>query len=167
MTSDGDTGTDKPSVDVEREAGDAVLDAKVARVYRYVRQCSSFPDCMRFGGRAEELTAVSLHTYSRLDWRIIPALWVLYFLCAAIRSNVGLSLTMNTATGNSLTQKLALTNKQTSTGVALFYVCYVVFDAPANLVMTKVRPHVWMSRIVVGVGIIGACHAALTGAWNF
>jgi hypothetical protein len=95
------------------------------------------------------------------------ALWVLYFLCAAIRSNVSLSLTMNSDSGHSLRQKLDLTDKQVSTGVALFYVCYVLFDAPANLIMTRLSPRVWMSRIVVCVAIIGCCHAALSAAWNF
>ncbi|KAI5805861.1 high-affinity nicotinic acid plasma membrane permease [Geopyxis carbonaria] len=105
--------------------------------------------------------------YRKLDRRIIPAFWVLYFLCAAIRSNVGLSLTMNTSTGHSLSQQLSLTPHQISTGLALFYVTYVVFDAPANLLMTRVSPHVWMSRIVLSVGILGACHAALASAWSF
>lgn len=74
---------------------------------------------------------------------------------------------MNTATGHSLSQKLDLTNKQVSTGVAVFYVMYVICDVPANLIMTRVSPHLWMSRIVLGVGIIGCCHAALSAAWNF
>ena len=74
---------------------------------------------------------------------------------------------MNSAEGHSLSQKLNLTNKQVSTGLALFYVCYVIFDAPANLIMTRLSPHVWMSRIVICVGIIGCCHTALSGAWNF
>ncbi|KAF8456433.1 putative MFS transporter [Kalaharituber pfeilii] len=122
----------------DQELGeDGILDAKVERVYR------------------------------KLDLRIVPALWVLYFLCAAVRSNVGLSLTMNMETGNSLSQKLKLSPHQISTGLALFYVCYVLFDVPANLIMTKLSPHVWMSRVVVGVGIVGACHAALSAGWNF
>ncbi|KAF8476233.1 MFS transporter [Kalaharituber pfeilii] len=116
---------------------DEILDAKVERVYR------------------------------KLDLRIVPAFWVLYFLCAAVRSNVGLSLTMNMETGNSLSQKLDLSPQQVSTGLALFYVCYVLFDVPANLIMTRVSPHVWMSRVVLGVGIVGSCHAALSTAWNF
>jgi hypothetical protein len=74
---------------------------------------------------------------------------------------------MNTESNHSLSQKLNLTPKQTSTGLTLFYVCYVLFDVPANLIMTRVSPHVWLSRIVIGVGIIGCCHAALTAAWNF
>lgn len=92
---------------------------------------------------------------------------MLYFICAAIRSNVGLAVTMNTDTGHSLSQVLHLSDKQISTGLALFYVCYVLFDVPANLIMTRLSPHVWMSRIVLGVGIVGCCHVALNAAWNF
>ncbi|KAI9694722.1 MAG: hypothetical protein M1822_000338 [Bathelium mastoideum] len=32
--------------------------------------------------------------------------------------------------------------------------------------MSKLSPHVWMSRIVIGVGIIGACMAAMKAAWS-
>lgn len=74
---------------------------------------------------------------------------------------------MNSASGHSLGQKLNLKPHQISTGLALFYVCYVLFDVPANLIMTRLSPHVWMSRVVLGVGIVGCCHAALSQAWNF
>lgn len=102
----------------------------------------------------------------KIDFRIIPAFWVLYFLCSAIRSNVGLAQTMNAESGHDLGSVLNLTPHQVSTGLALFYVCYVVFDLPSNLVMTKLSPHVWMSRIVIGVGIIGSCMAAMKAAWS-
>ncbi|MCJ1311852.1 hypothetical protein MMC25_005525 [Agyrium rufum] len=104
--------------------------------------------------------------YRKLDWRIIPAFWVLYFMCSAIRSNVGLAQTMNEAQGHDLEQVLHLTAKQTSTGLALFYVCYVIFDFPSNLIMTRLSPRVWMSRIVISVGIIGSCMAAMKAAWS-
>ncbi|KAF2682936.1 high affinity nicotinic acid plasma membrane permease-like protein [Lentithecium fluviatile CBS 122367] len=105
--------------------------------------------------------------YSKLDRRILPAFWVLYFLCSAIRSNVGLAQTMNLDVGHDLSSELNLTPKQVSTGLALFYVCYVIFDLPSNLVMSKLSPHVWMSRIVTGVGIIGVCLTAMKAAWSF
>ncbi|KAF2273085.1 high affinity nicotinic acid plasma membrane permease-like protein [Westerdykella ornata] len=105
--------------------------------------------------------------YKRLDRRILPAFWVLYFLCSAIRSNVGLAQTMNTSNGHDLASQLHLTPKQVSTGLALFYVCYVIFDLPSNLVMSRLSPHVWMSRIVTGVGIIGMCLTAMKAAWSF
>ena len=104
--------------------------------------------------------------YNKLDWRILPAFWTLYFLCSAIRSNIGIAQTMNQSQGHSLTQRLHLKPKQVSTGLALFYVCYVIFDLPSNLMMSRLSPRVWMSRIVIGVGIIGACFAAVQAAWS-
>lgn len=98
---------------------------------------------------------------------INTAFWVLYFLCSAIRSNVGLAQTMNSDVGHDLSSVLNLTPKQVSTGLALFYVCYVLFDMPSNLVMSRLSPHVWMSRIVTGVGIIGVCLTAMKAAWSF
>ncbi|PKY07455.1 permease of the major facilitator superfamily [Aspergillus campestris IBT 28561] len=105
--------------------------------------------------------------YRKLDLRIIPAFWVLYFLCSAVRSNVGLAQTMNTDTEHDLGSVLKMTPHQVSTGLALFYVCYVVFDLPSNLIMTRLSPHVWMSRIVISVGVIGTCLAAMKAAWSF
>jgi fucose permease len=104
---------------------------------------------------------------SKLDRRIIPAFWILYFLCSAVRSNVGLAQTMNAAVHHDLGSVLHLTPRQISTGLALFYVCYVVFDFPSNLIMTRLSPHVWMSRIVISVGIIGSCLTAMKAAWSF
>jgi hypothetical protein len=72
--------------------------------------------------------------YRHLDIRIIPCLWTLYFLASSSRSTVGLALTMNTATGDGLSQRLNLDDHQISTGVALFYVGYVIFEVPSNLV---------------------------------
>jgi fucose permease len=103
---------------------------------------------------------------SKLDRRILPAFWVLYFLCSAIRSNIGLAQTMNLAQGHDLGSVLNITPKQVSTGLALFYVCYVIFDLPSNLIMSRVSPHAWMSRIVTCVGIIGMCLTAMNAAWN-
>ncbi|EAS27919.3 MFS transporter [Coccidioides immitis RS] len=104
--------------------------------------------------------------YRKLDWRIIPPFWVLYFLCASIRSTVGLSQTMNIAEKHDLGSVLQMTPHEISTSLALFYVCYVVFDLPSNLIMTRLSPRVWMSRIVIGVGVIGSCMAAAKAAWS-
>ncbi|KAK7525941.1 major facilitator superfamily domain-containing protein [Phyllosticta citriasiana] len=105
--------------------------------------------------------------YKKLDRRILPAFWILYFLCSAIRSNVGLAQTMNSSSGHDLGSVLHINSKQISTGLALFYVCYVVFDFPSNLIMSRLSPHVWMSRIVIGVGIIGTCMTAMKAEWSF
>ena len=99
--------------------------------------------------------------------RIIPAFWVLYFLCAAVRSNVSLAQTMNIDTNHTIFDVLHVNDHQVSTALALFYVCYVIFDLPSNLIMSRLSPHVWMSRIVISVGVIGTCMTAMKAAWSF
>ncbi|KAI0100144.1 vitamin H transporter 1/biotin symporter vht1 [Nemania sp. FL0031] len=104
--------------------------------------------------------------YRRLDLRIIPAFWVLYFLCSAIRSNIGLAQTMNEDTGHDLITVLGLSSKDISTALALFYVAYVIFDCPSNLLMSKLSPRGWMARIVIAVGVIGVSFTAVRDAWS-
>ncbi|TWU79214.1 hypothetical protein ED733_008969 [Metarhizium rileyi] len=104
--------------------------------------------------------------YRKLDSRIIPPFWALYFLCSAIRSNIGIAQTMNSASEHDLMSVLHLTPKDVSTALALFYVSYVIFDLPSNLVMSKLNPRVWMARIVFATSLIGACFAAVQSAWS-
>lgn len=100
--------------------------------------------------------------YRKLDYRIIPALWCLYFLTSFGSSCYGLTLTMNAEDGHSLAQHLKLTPKDTSTASALYYVGYIIFDVPMNLVMTKVSPQTWLARIVVTVGVVYAFYHVLS-----
>lgn len=94
------------------------------------------------------------------------AFWILYFLCSAIRSNIGIAQTMNADVGHDLMTVLNLTPRDTSLALALFYVAYVIFDFPSNLVMSKLSPRVWMARIVFATGLVGACFAAVQDAWS-
>lgn len=102
--------------------------------------------------------------YRRLDYRIIPACWALYFLASYGSSAYGNTLTMNADVGHSLIQSLDLTTHDTSTASALYYVAYIIFDLPMNLVMTRTSPQVWLARIITSVGIVYICYAALHNA---
>ncbi|KAL6454468.1 vht1 Vitamin H transporter 1 [Candida maltosa Xu316] len=99
--------------------------------------------------------------YWKLDCRIIPALWCLYFLTSFGSSCYGTTLTMNRSQGHSLSQSLNLNPKQISTASALYYVGYIIFDVPMNLIMTKVSPQSWLARIVISVGLVYTCYSAL------
>lgn len=99
--------------------------------------------------------------YRKLDFRIIPALWVLYFLTSFGSNAYGLTLTMNKELGHSLGQQLKLSSNDTAVASALYYVGYIIFDVPMNLVMTKVAPQAWLSRIVITVGLVYACYCSL------
>lgn len=99
--------------------------------------------------------------YRHLDYRIIPACWTLYFLASYGSSLYGNTLTMNYEKGHSLSQSLNLNSHHTSTATALYYVAYIIFDLPMNLIMTRASPQIWLSRIIISVGIVYMCYAAL------
>ncbi|VEU23504.1 DEKNAAC104715 [Brettanomyces naardenensis] len=102
--------------------------------------------------------------YRHLDYRIIPALWCLYFLTSFGSSAYGNTLTMNYETNHSLAASLDLKGKDLSTASALYYVAYILFDLPMNLIMTKLSPQVWLCRIVVSVGVVYVCYVSLHNA---
>ena len=73
---------------------------------------------------------------------------------------------MNANVGHDLKTALNLSPKDLSLALALFYVAYVIFDCPSNLVMSRLSPRVWMARIVFAVGVIGMCFTAVKSAWS-
>ncbi|ODQ70638.1 hypothetical protein LIPSTDRAFT_29381 [Lipomyces starkeyi NRRL Y-11557] len=90
----------------------------------------------------------------KLDWRILPCCWVLYLLGYLDRANVG-----NAKTGG-MEDDFNLTSEQYSIIVLLFFVSYLVAEVPANMILTRVRPHVFLP----GLGVIWGTFAALMGA---
>ncbi|GMM34977.1 hypothetical protein DASC09_023020 [Saccharomycopsis crataegensis] len=100
--------------------------------------------------------------YFRLDCRIIPALWCLYFLSSFGSSAYGNTLTMNYKDGHSLEQSLGLNPHQLSVASALYYVSFIIFDLPMNLAMTRLPPQIWLARIIISVGLVYCCYTALS-----
>lgn len=113
-----------------------------------------------FAPTEQELDKVYLH----LDYRIIPALWCIFFLTEFGACAYGNTLTMNYKEHHSLEESLDLDTRTLSTANALSTVAFIIFDLPMNLAMTKLSPKVWLCRIVIGVGICYACFAALRNA---
>ena len=114
--------------------------------------------------RCSFISAIHSSNYGNSDK--FKAFWILYFLCSAIRSNIGIAQTMNIDKGHDLITTLDLSPKDISTALALFYVSYVIFDFPSNLIMSKLGPRVWMARIVFATSLVGACFAAVQDAWS-
>ncbi|KAH7376371.1 putative nicotinamide mononucleotide permease [Plectosphaerella cucumerina] len=90
----------------------------------------------------------------KLDWRILPCTWTLYLLGFLDRANIG-----NAKTGG-LERDFGLTSSQYSIIVLVFFISYLVFEVPANMILTRVRPSVFLP----GLGLVWGTFAALMGA---
>ncbi|KAH8878762.1 putative MFS transporter [Thozetella sp. PMI_491] len=104
----------------------------------------------------EENSKAEKDLVRKLDWRILPCTWVLYLLGFLDRANIS-----NAKTGG-LERDFSLTSDQYSIVVLLFFVSYLVAEVPANMILTRVRP----SLFLPGLGILWGSLAAVMGATN-
>ncbi|KAI9492957.1 major facilitator superfamily domain-containing protein [Zychaea mexicana] len=76
-------------------------------------------------------------------------------------------MTMNKQEGHDLATTAGLTARENNIGLGLFYVAYIVFEVPSNLIMARVNPAFWLARIMVTWSIVTGCMAAISTAWHF
>lgn len=106
-------------------------------------------------------------------WRLIPFGILCYLLNYIDRVNISvakLKMVHNPETGAGLPW---CTESVISTGLAIFFVGYFLFELPSNLIMEKVGARRWIARIMISWGIISVCFMWLKvpqqshGPWAF
>ncbi|KAL4947486.1 major facilitator superfamily domain-containing protein [Aspergillus filifer] len=95
----------------------------------------------------------------RMDWRLVPLLCMLY-LMKKIDENNPASI-INKGTDRNILTQLGITSDQFSMITVLYTVPYILAQIPSNLLLKKVRPHIWQSRIIISWGLVTACTAAV------
>ncbi|KAK7446295.1 hypothetical protein VKT23_014501 [Stygiomarasmius scandens] len=95
----------------------------------------------------------------KIDWRIVPTIWVLYTLSYLDRANIG------NAKEGGMEEALGLTSNQYSIILLIFFVSYVVFEVPLNMVLTRVRPSIFLSVLCFIWGAIAAAMGAVN-SWQ-
>ncbi|KAI5357631.1 putative MFS transporter superfamily [Septoria linicola] len=61
---------------------------------------------------------------------------------------------------NILTE-LNMTSDQYNWVQSIYFISYILFEVPSNLMLKRMTPRVWQSRIILSWGIVLACHAAI------
>ncbi|KXJ87239.1 retrograde regulation protein 2 [Microdochium bolleyi] len=85
----------------------------------------------------------------RIDFRLLPILGVMYSISLIDRTNLGLAL----VAGMLEDLGLAVGDRYTII-VMVFFVTYMLFEIPSNLVLPKVGPANWLSFLGVSFGAI-------------
>jgi MFS family permease len=94
---------------------------------------------------------------SRINWRVLPFLMVLYLVAYIDRSNISVAaLQMNS--------ELGLTAQMYGLAAGLFFATYIVFEIPSNVVLAKVGARRWIARIMMTWGIVAAGMAFVSSA---
>lgn len=92
--------------------------------------------------------------------RLIPFLFLLYIVAYLDRINVGFAaLQMNAALGFSA--------RTFGLGAGIFFLSYVAFEIPSNMILARVGARVWIARIMITWGLISSATMFVRGAGEF
>lgn len=98
----------------------------------------------------------------KLDRILLPALTLLYLLSFLDRSNVG------NARIEGLTTDINMTGDEYLTGLTLYFIGYVLFEIPCNLVLKIWTPQLWLPTITLAWGVVSTLMGIIqskTGFW--
>src|SRR5690348_5579959 len=98
-------------------------------------------------------------TVSKVFWRIIPLCFILYIISYVDRANIGYAaLQMN--------KELALSAEAFGFAAGIFFIGYVIFEVPSNVMLLRFGARIWIARILISWGIIAVLSAFVQNAWQ-
>lgn len=96
--------------------------------------------------------------------RLLPLLFLLYVVNILDRVNVSFArfrmLTDVGLTGDHGEEVYGL-------GAGIFYIGYLIFEVPSNLILHRTGARLWIGRIAVSWGLISAAMLFVQGEWSF
>lgn len=84
----------------------------------------------------------------RIDAHLLPFVSILYLLAFLDRVNIG------NARAFGLEHDLGLTGVQFNTALVIFFVPYIIFEIPSNILLKRLSPRIWLSLCCVGFGVV-------------
>jgi len=116
------------------------------------------------GGHLMNSTAaapqVSGDLYKKVFWRLIPLLLLCYFVAYLDRINVGFAKLQMLA-------DLQFSETVYGLGAGIFFIGYVVFEVPANLILMRIGARIWLAIILASFGIISSATIFVQDAMTF
>jgi ACS family tartrate transporter-like MFS transporter len=99
-------------------------------------------------------------TVRKIKIRLLPILIAGAIICYIDRVNVAFA-----APG--MMKDLGFTATVYGFGAGLFFLPYILFEVPSNVILAKVGARVWFCRIMITWGLISGAMAFVTGVYSF
>ncbi|KAF5360501.1 hypothetical protein D9756_005021 [Leucocoprinus leucothites] len=101
------------------------------------------------------LTLQDRQLVRKVDLRLLPILTTLYLLSFLDRLR-----SFKRILG--LAADLGVTNSEYNTSLALYFVAYVLFEVPANIILKRFNPQIWLPTLTLVWGIVSVCQGLVT-----
>jgi ACS family tartrate transporter-like MFS transporter len=97
---------------------------------------------------------------AKVAWRLVPLLILAYFVAFLDRVNVSFAAIQMNA-------DLGLSSASYGFGAGIFFVFYVLFEVPSNIILAKVGARRWIARIILTWGVLSCGMALVQGEYSF
>ncbi|KAF2030675.1 MFS general substrate transporter [Setomelanomma holmii] len=101
----------------------------------------------------EEKTDEEKKLVRKIDMYLMPTIWVLYCFSYMDRTAIG------NAKVAGMDRDLGLTSNEYFLAIVIFQIGYVFFEVPSNMVLSRVRPSIWVPTLMVFWGTVSALMA--------
>ena len=98
--------------------------------------------------------------YRKVSWRLLPVLFTAYILAYIDRVNVGFAKL-------AMREEPWFSDAVFATGSGIFFIGYLLFEIPGNLMMHRLGARVWITRIMVSWGIVSSLCGLVSSAPAF
>jgi MFS family permease len=106
------------------------------------------------------MTDFGRRTTGKVIWRLVPFLAVLYAFNIIDRANVGFARLK-------MQEGLGLSDGVIDWGYGIFYVGYLAFEVPGNMLLRRFGARRWIARIMISWGLVSALTAWVVGPWSY
>ncbi|KAF1360785.1 MFS general substrate transporter [Lizonia empirigonia] len=101
----------------------------------------------------EEKTEAEKKLVRKIDLYLMPTIWILYCFSYMDRTAIG------NAKVAGMDKDLGLTSDQYFLAIVIFQIGYVFFEVPSNMVLSRVRPSIWIPTLMVCWGSVSGLMA--------
>ncbi|KAF9254253.1 MFS transporter, partial [Marasmius fiardii PR-910] len=84
-----------------------------------------------------------------------------YLICFLDRSNIGNAKVLNSDVGTSLQQTIHASDADFNNALMVFFISYILFETPSNVLLQKFRPSRWIAFLMFGWGAMTICLGAI------
>lgn len=110
---------------------------------------------------AESAALVEDAVFRKVTLRLLPFLFLLYVVNLIDRTNIGI------ARLQMVDEQHLLDEDAYSLGAGIFYVGYLLFEVPSNLILLRMGARAWIARILVSWGLISSAMMFASTASTF
>jgi hypothetical protein len=163
-----DDGTSKNSVEIVK-----VEHAEIPDAERYLQ---GYP--LLLGKSKDELDKLNKAVLKKLDWKFLFIITLMLLMkcditilllrTAELTYHSYLDrINVSNARLAGMQKDLHMTDVEWSAGISMFYVGYIISQIPANIIMAKQKPRIWLPCIMIAWSAVTICMPAATKPWHF